>query len=190
MRTAGQRCRAAYGDRRCGRRERRGGCSPRGHAPRASCRPVWLPRSWGNIPSQEDVTAASTTSKPDTPPGLSGWTHHLLAFVLQVPAFLKALYKLTSKVMLCASRLTPLRKLRGGLRPISGSGGGGGGMIYTLVTQTIIRHSNRPDFLLWRRFGVGRRGGVEPVIRGDTGCRPCSGRYLGPVFHTFNLAGL
>ncbi|RSH82990.1 hypothetical protein EHS25_005700 [Saitozyma podzolica] len=60
---------------------------------RGSCRLVWLPRSWGNIPSQEYVTAASTISKPDTPPGLSGWTHHRLAFVLQVPAFLKALYK-------------------------------------------------------------------------------------------------
>ena len=36
--------------------------------------------------------AAFKTFKPDTSPGLSGWTHHLLATALRVPAFLKAIH--------------------------------------------------------------------------------------------------
>jgi hypothetical protein len=47
------------------------------------------------------------------------------------------------QAMLCASRLTPLRKPDGGLPPIAV-----GDMIYRLVTKAIIRHSNRRDFLL------------------------------------------
>jgi hypothetical protein len=102
--------------------------------------------------------AAFKTFKPDTSPGLSGWTHHLLATALRVPAFLKAIHTLTGLVvagtapgqaMLCASRLTPLRKSDGGLRPIVV-----GDMIYRLVTKAIIRHSNRRDFLLPYQFGV------------------------------------
>jgi hypothetical protein len=62
--------------------------------------------------------------------------------------------------MLCASRLTPLRKPDGGLRPIAV-----GDMIYRLATKAIVRHSNRRDFLLPYQFGVGSKGGVEPVVR-------------------------
>jgi hypothetical protein len=49
----------------------------------------------GDLPSQEDVTAASSTSEPDTPPGLSSWTHHLLTFIPQALAILKGLHNLT-----------------------------------------------------------------------------------------------
>jgi hypothetical protein len=113
--------------------------------------------------------AAFKTYKPDTSPGLSGWTHHLLATALRVPAFLKAMHTLTGlmvagmatgQAMLCASRLTPLRKPDGGLPPIAV-----GDMIYRLATKAIIRHSNRRDFLLPYQFGVGSKGGVEPVVR-------------------------
>jgi hypothetical protein len=84
--------------------------------------------SSGDIPSEEEIMAAFKTFKPDTSPGLSGWTHHLLATALRVPAFLKAIHTLTGLIvagtapgqaMLCASRLTPLRKPDGGLRPIA-----------------------------------------------------------------------
>jgi hypothetical protein len=80
-----------------------------------------------------------------------------------VPAFLKAIHTLTGLIvagtapgqaMLCASRLTPLRKPDGGLRPIAV-----GDMIYRLATKAIIRHSNRRDFLLPYQFGVGSKGG-------------------------------
>jgi hypothetical protein len=40
-----------------------------------------------------------------------------------------------------------------------------GDMIYRLVTKAIIRHSERRDFLLPYHFGVGKKGGVEPVVR-------------------------
>ncbi|GFZ52260.1 hypothetical protein JCM24511_10033 [Saitozyma sp. JCM 24511] len=62
--------------------------------------------------------------------------------------------------LLCASRLTPLRKPDGGLRPIAS-----GDMIYGLATKAIIRHSNRHDFLLPYQFGVGSKGGVDPLVR-------------------------
>jgi hypothetical protein len=112
--------------------------------------------------------AACKTFKPDTLPGLSGWTHHLLATALRVPAFLKAIHTLTGLIMagtahgqamLCASKLTPLRKPDGGLRPIAV-----GDMIYRLATKAIVRHSNRRDFLLPYQF-VGSKGDVEPVVR-------------------------
>jgi hypothetical protein len=38
-------------------------------------------------------------------------------------------------------------------------------MIYGLATKAIVRHSNRRDFLLPYQFGVGSKGGVEPVVR-------------------------
>jgi hypothetical protein len=106
--------------------------------------------SSGDIPSEEEIMAAFKTFKPDTSPGLSGWTHHLLATALRVPAFLKAIHTLTGLIMagtapgqamLCASRLTPLRKPDGGLRPIAV-----GDMIYRLASKAILRHSNRRDF--------------------------------------------
>jgi hypothetical protein len=58
------------------------------------------------------------------------------------------------------AELTPLRKPDGGLRPIAV-----GDMIYRLATKAIVRHSNRRDFLLPYQFGVGSKGGVEPVVR-------------------------
>jgi hypothetical protein len=53
--------------------------------------------------------------KPDTAPGISGWTHHLLAVALRSPVVLKVLHTLTGLIaagtapgqsMLCSSRLT------------------------------------------------------------------------------------
>ncbi|GFZ49940.1 hypothetical protein JCM24511_07343 [Saitozyma sp. JCM 24511] len=131
----------------------------------------------GTAPGQAMLCASRLTPlrkpdgwrpKPDTSPGLSGWTHHLLATALRVPAFLKAIHTLTSLIMagtapgqamLCASRLTPLRKPDGGLRPIAV-----GDMIYRLATKAIIRHSNRRDFLLPYQFGVGSKG-FQPSLR-------------------------
>jgi hypothetical protein len=101
--------------------------------------------AWAADPSEEEILAAFKTIKPDTSPGLSGWTHHLLAAALRVPAFLKALHPLTGLIVAgtapgptlpCPSRLTPLRESDGGLRPIAV-----GDVIYRLVTKAIIRHS-------------------------------------------------
>jgi hypothetical protein len=40
-----------------------------------------------------------------------------------------------------------------------------GELIYRLCTKALLRHIFRPDFLLPFQFGVGAKGGVEPVIR-------------------------
>ncbi|RSH83697.1 hypothetical protein EHS25_005601 [Saitozyma podzolica] len=53
----------------------------------------------GKILSEEDIIAAFNILKPDTSPDLSGWTHHLLATALRVPAFIKAIHELTGLIM-------------------------------------------------------------------------------------------
>jgi hypothetical protein len=82
--------------------------------------------------------------------------------------------------MLCASRLTPLRKPDGGLRPIAV-----GDMIHRLATKAIVRHSNRRDFLLPYQFGIGSQGGVEPVVRGVE--RALEGTLDRPYTHLTSL---
>jgi hypothetical protein len=123
----------------------------------------------GEIPPEDTLLAAFKSFKPDTAPGISGWTHHLLAVPLRYPVVLKALHTLTGLIaagtapgqsMLCSSRLTALLKPGGGYRPIAM-----GELVYRLCTKAILRHSFRLDFLLPFQFGVGTEGGVEPVIR-------------------------
>jgi hypothetical protein len=57
----------------------------------------------------------------------------------------------------------------GGLRTIAV-----GDMTYRLVTKAIIGHSNRRDFQLPYQFGVGSKGGVEPVVRAWQSVLDCS----------------
>lgn len=40
-----------------------------------------------------------------------------------------------------------------------------GCLIYRLCTKVFLRHHLKPDCLLPTQFGVGTKGGVEPVIR-------------------------
>jgi hypothetical protein len=93
----------------------------------------------------------------------------VLAVALRSPVVLKALHTLTGLIaagtapgqsMLCSSRFTTLLKPDRGYRPIAV-----GELIYRLCTTAILRHSFRPDFLQPFQFGVGTKGGVEPVIR-------------------------
>ena len=123
----------------------------------------------GSIPSEDEILLPFKSFKPDTAPGISGWTHHLFAVALRAPSVLKAVHTLTGLIQqgtapgqqfLCTSRLTPLTNPDGGIRPIAV-----GEIIYRLATRAILRHSFRPDWLLPCQFGVGSRGGVEPVIR-------------------------
>jgi hypothetical protein len=66
----------------------------------------------GDIPPQETILDAFKSFKPDTAPGNSGWTHHLLTVALCAPVVLKALHTLTGLIaavtapgqsMLCSS---------------------------------------------------------------------------------------
>jgi hypothetical protein len=120
-------------------------------------------------PSTESIVEALYSFKPDTAPGVSGWTVALLKLAVRSESFKKMLTTLVSMVLagtapgqglLCASRLIALEKPDGGVRPIAV-----GELIYRLCTKAVLRNSFKPDFLSPGQFGVGRKGGVEPLIR-------------------------
>jgi hypothetical protein len=126
---------------------------------------------------------------PDTAPRISGRTHHLLAVALRAPVVLKALHTLTGLIaagtvpgqsMLCSSRLTSLLKPARGYRPIAV-----GELIYRLCTNTLLLHAFRSDFLLPFQFGVGTKGGVEPVIPGAQ--RTLDNSLVRPITHLTSL---
>jgi len=121
------------------------------------------------LPADSTILQAMGSFKRDTAPGVSGWTHHLLSLALKRPLVLEMVHTLVGLVlqgsapgqsMLCASRLTPLAKPDGGVRPIAV-----GELLYRLIVKVILRHSARPGMLLPTQFGVGSSGGVEPMIR-------------------------
>ena len=121
------------------------------------------------LPADPTILQAMGSFKRDTAPGISGWTHHLLSLALKRPLVLEMVHTLVGLVlqgsapgqsMLCASRLTPLAKPDGGVRPIAV-----GELLYRLIVKVILRHSARPGMLLPTQFGVGSSGGVEPMIR-------------------------
>ncbi|KAG7527236.1 hypothetical protein FFLO_07136 [Filobasidium floriforme] len=123
----------------------------------------------GTVPPIEGILDAMTTFRPDTAPGISGWTHHLLSVVLRRDPVIEMVHQLTGMIeggiapgqsMLCASRLTPLAKPDGGVRPIAV-----GELLYRLCTKVLLKHLNRRESLLPYQFGVGTRGGVEPLVQ-------------------------
>lgn len=61
--------------------------------------------------------------------------------------------------MLTASRLTPLRKLLGGLRPICC-----GLLFYRIGMRYALKALQKREQLLSYQFGVGSKGGVEPIL--------------------------
>ena len=121
------------------------------------------------LPAASTIIQALGSFKRDTAPGISGWTHHLLTLALKQPLVLEMVHTLVGlflqgsapgQSMLCTSRLTPLAKPDGGIRPIAV-----GELLYRLVVKVILRHTAKPDMLLPFQFGVGSTGGVEPMIR-------------------------
>ena len=122
----------------------------------------------GITPDSTNILAAFETIKPETGTGVSGWSQPLLAIALREPLFLEFLTIFTRQIcqgvaplrrLFCASRLTPLKKPDGGIRPIAV-----GELIYRLSMKVILRHFSKPSMLLKNQFGVGSPGGVEPVI--------------------------
>ncbi|TIA94353.1 hypothetical protein E3P96_04148, partial [Wallemia ichthyophaga] len=61
--------------------------------------------------------------------------------------------------MLCASRLIPLAKSDGGVRPIAV-----GEIFYRLVMKVVMRTYFKPSCLHPYQLGVGTSGGVEPIV--------------------------
>jgi len=120
-------------------------------------------------PSAESIVEALYSFKPDTAPGVFGWTVPLLKLAIRSESFKKMLVVLTSMILagnapaqglLCSSRLVALEKPDGGVRPIAV-----GELIYRLCTKAVLRTTFKPDFLSTGQFGVGTKGGVEPIIR-------------------------
>jgi len=142
-----------------------------------------------SLPELDDVLRAFRTFKPDTAPGVSGWTPSLLGHAIKsddVQAFLALLTKQVAggtapgRALLCTSRLTPLAKSDGGIRPIAC-----GELIYRLIAKTLMRHYFRKTMLLPWQFGVGTPGGVEPVTRALE--RALSGDLPRPYAHVTSL---
>jgi hypothetical protein len=100
--------------------------------------------------------------------GLSGWTRPLLDQAIKEPAVLACLRLLTDMIrqgtapganLLTASRLIPLTKPNGGIRPIAI-----GDLIYKVAAKAILNCLYKPDMLLPCQLGVRTPGGVEPAI--------------------------
>jgi len=129
--------------------------------------------SLGPLPSRapdlDDINLALKRFASDTAPGVSGWTVPLLRQALKLPQFGRFIVLLTASMakgtapgaaMLCTSRLTPLLKPDNGVRPIAV-----GELFYRLSTKAILKAAFKQDFLLPNQFGVGSKGGVEPIVR-------------------------
>lgn len=122
-----------------------------------------------SLPTIDLLRSAFASFKPDTAPGVSGWTPSLLGLALandDVAGFLLLLTKQVAqdiapgKSLLLVSRLTPLAKSDGGVRPIAV-----GELVWRLVGKTLVRHFAAPSHLLPWQFGVGSPGGTEPITR-------------------------
>jgi hypothetical protein len=120
-------------------------------------------------PGTDAILESFRTFKHDTAPGVSGWTVPLLKIALRSDSVQKMLTMLVGMLLagtapgrnfLCSSRLIALDKPDGGVRPIAV-----GELVYRLCTKAIVRHSFKPDCLSPCQFGVGTRGGVEPLLR-------------------------
>ena len=122
----------------------------------------------GSMPEAELAQNLLRQFKPDTAAGISGWTHALMTQAFKVEKFQSFFNLLIKQViqnqapgkqMLCASRLTPLAKPDGGVRPIAV-----GELFYRLIMKCIIRKYFYRSSLHPYQLGVGSKGGVEPIV--------------------------
>lgn len=117
----------------------------------------------------EDVDLAVKAMRPDTAPGISGWTLNLFKLAFRRDTqfgmfFLDLIEAISAGTapgyeLLCASALTPLNK-NPGIRPIAV-----GELLYRIAARVLLRALFKRTMLLPNQFGVMTKGGVEPVIR-------------------------
>lgn len=114
------------------------------------------------------ILTALDAFKPDTALGVSAWSVPLLKLASKRATVLKFLQLLCAsranntvpeRAMFRASRLIPLKKEDGSVRPIAV-----GELIYRLCAKTLIAAHFQRDFLLPFQFGVKSPGGVEPIV--------------------------
>ena len=101
--------------------------------------------------------------------GISGWPVPLLKLSAKSKPFLDFMEQLcgalqsgraAGRELLCTSRLTALRKEGDDVRPIAA-----GEIIYRVCAMAILAANPATDALAPFQFGVGSKGGTEPVIR-------------------------
>ena len=123
----------------------------------------------GHPPKAQDINDALNSFKFDTSSGISGWTVPLLKIACRSPRVVAFLVSLTAgigakiapgKSMLLVSRIKPLLKPDGAIRPIVV-----GDLTYRLCTKALLRKSMKPDFAEPFQSGVDSKGGVEPIVR-------------------------
>lgn len=122
-----------------------------------------------SVPALGRIREAVDALNNDSSPGIAGWTPALLKIAVRSDAVAKLLHtlcglmlsgKAPGQAFLCSSQLIALNKPDGGLRPIAI-----GESIYRLCMKLILKHALKPDFLAPFQFGVGSKGGVEPIVR-------------------------
>ena len=127
----------------------------------------WEGDAPGLMPDDDLPATLLRQFKSDTAAGISGWTQPLTtqAFKdIQFRSFFNLLVKQViqnkapGKQMLCTSRLTPLAKPGGGVRPIAV-----GELFYRLIMKCIMRTYYYRSALHPYQLGVGSAGGVEPI---------------------------
>jgi hypothetical protein len=118
--------------------------------------------------SSEELAAVVRSLKNDSAPGPSGWSNQLLKLASQSGPFLLFLARLTQQIsdgsapgqeMLCSSRLVPIPKPNGGIRPIAV-----GEVFYRTCTKAILKKMTPSESLNLHQFGVGSVGSCEPLF--------------------------
>ncbi|TIA67872.1 hypothetical protein E3P91_04199, partial [Wallemia ichthyophaga] len=122
----------------------------------------------GSMPLESECFEAFKKMNPGTSAGPSGWTHALTKEAFKVPqfnTFINLLCRMViqgtapGRYMICASRLIPLAKPDGGVRPIAV-----GEVFYRIIMKTLMRTYYKESALLPCQLGVGSSGGVEPIV--------------------------
>jgi hypothetical protein len=131
-----------------------------------------FPESRGQIQPtviKDDALKACINSlQPDSSVGPFGWPVFLLKLAFKQPRFAEFLLVLINEVvrgevplqeLLCASRLVPLRKPNGKVRPIAV-----GELFFYRIAGRAALMSQRCMTLLPQQLGVGTPRGVEPLV--------------------------
>ena len=128
----------------------------------------WDGYAAGTMPLDDVPLQMTKKMKADTAAGVSGWTRALVLHAFKDRSFTEFINLLVKQViqnkapgmqMLCASRLIPLDKPDGGVRPIAV-----GEIFYRIIMKTIMKTYFYPQCLHPFQFGVGSPGGVEPIV--------------------------
>jgi hypothetical protein len=160
--------------------------------PYHNIRPPSPPESvWEDVPQAVFDRALAAMGKYSAP-GLSGWTVPLLRIAYTTPGFKAFISKLLDGIVdgtapgqdiFTASCLIALSKPSGGIRPIAV-----GDTIYRFVMKVAVAHSFSEEVLAPFQFGVGSKGGVEPVV--DIVRRALKGELPVEFLHLTSLDGI